>query len=94
MITDGTRVVEVHLVRGNLHSEGLLMVYLPKERMVIQADNYSPRPADAKQLPWSPHTANFYENIQPLETGCRATGPRPWRHGSDRKLVAAAKLPH
>ena len=94
VITDGTRVVEVHLVRGNLHSEGLLMVYLPKERMVIQADNYSPRPADAKQLPWSPHTANFYENIQRLKLDI---GQLVHVHGGMdpiEKLVAAAKLPH
>ena len=70
------------------------MVYLPKERMVIQADNYSPRPADAKQLPWSPHTANFYENIQRLKLD---VGQLVHVHGGMdpiEKLVAAAKLPH
>ena len=94
VITDGTRVVEVHHVRGNLHSEGLLMVYLPKERMVIQADLFSPRPAEAKPLPWSIITANFYDNIRRLKLD---VAQMVHVHGGTDpfgKLVAAANLPH
>jgi glyoxylase-like metal-dependent hydrolase (beta-lactamase superfamily II) len=67
VITDGTRTIEVHHVRGNLHDEGLLMVYFPKERLLVQADAYAPRPAGAKPLPRSPYTTNLYENVQRLK---------------------------
>lgn len=67
VITDGTKTIEVHHVKGNLHSEGLLMVYLPKEKLLIQADAYAPRPAGAKPLPFSPFTTNLYENVQRLK---------------------------
>jgi glyoxylase-like metal-dependent hydrolase (beta-lactamase superfamily II) len=67
VITDGTKTIEVHLVKGNLHSEGLLMVYFPKERLLVQADAYAPRPAGAKPLPPSPFTTNLYENVQRLK---------------------------
>ncbi|NOT26169.1 MAG: MBL fold metallo-hydrolase [Acidobacteria bacterium] len=94
VITDGTRVVEVHHVRGNLHSEGLLMVYLTKERMLIQADLFSPRQAEAKPLPWSTITANFYDNIRRLKLD---VAQMVHVHGGTDpfdKLVAAANLPH
>ena len=55
VMTDGTRTVEVLHMRGNLHSEGMLMVYLPKERMLVQADQFSPRPAGI-ELPLEPLT--------------------------------------
>jgi glyoxylase-like metal-dependent hydrolase (beta-lactamase superfamily II) len=93
VLTDGTRTVEVLHMRGNLHSEGMLMVYLPKERMLIQADQFSPRPENVK-LPWSPHTANFYENIQRLKLD---VAQMVHVHGGTdpiEKLVAAANLPH
>jgi glyoxylase-like metal-dependent hydrolase (beta-lactamase superfamily II) len=67
VLTDGTRSIELHHVRGNLHDEALLMVYLPKERMLIQADAFAPRPPDAKPLPSSPYTVNLLENIQRLK---------------------------
>lgn len=67
VITDGTKTIEVHHVRGNLHDEGLLMVYFPKERLLLQADAYAPRPPGAKPLPGSPYTTNLYENVQRLK---------------------------
>ena len=67
VLTDGTRTVEVHHVRGNLHDEALLMVYLPKEKFLIQADAFAPRPPEAKPLPSSPYTVNLLENIQRLK---------------------------
>jgi glyoxylase-like metal-dependent hydrolase (beta-lactamase superfamily II) len=67
VLTDGERTVEVHHVKGNLHDEGLLMVYFPREKLLVQADAYAPRPAGAKPLPRSPFTVNLYENVQRLK---------------------------
>lgn len=66
VLTDGTRTLEIHLLRGHPHSEGLLMAYLPKEKLLIQADAFAPRPG-APPLPApSPYTINLVENIERL----------------------------
>src|SRR5204863_928095 len=37
VLTDGARTVEIHHIVGVLHDDGLLMVYLPKEKLLVQA---------------------------------------------------------
>lgn len=66
VLTDGTRTLELHLMRGNLHSEGLLMAYLPKEKLLIQADAFAPRPGVPPLPAPSPYTVNLVENIDRL----------------------------
>jgi glyoxylase-like metal-dependent hydrolase (beta-lactamase superfamily II) len=67
VLTDGTRTLELHLMRGNLHSEGLLMAYLPKEKLLIQADAFAPRPGVPPLPAPSPYTINLVENIERLK---------------------------
>jgi glyoxylase-like metal-dependent hydrolase (beta-lactamase superfamily II) len=38
VITDGTRTLQVHYVNPLQHAEGMLMAYLPKEKILMQAD--------------------------------------------------------
>jgi glyoxylase-like metal-dependent hydrolase (beta-lactamase superfamily II) len=67
ILTDGDMTIEVYLVRGNLHAEGMLMAYVPKEKLVIQSDLFVQRPG-AKPLPApSPFTTNFVENVERLK---------------------------
>ena len=65
---DGTRTLELHHVKGNLHNDGLLIGYLPKEKILMVADAYSGRglrKAPAKTV--NPFTANLWENLERLE---------------------------
>ena len=39
---DGRRSVEVHEIQDSVHSQGLLIVYLPTERLLVEADSYTP----------------------------------------------------
>lgn len=67
VLTGGTMTLELHHVRGNLHNEGLLIGYLPREKLLIQADAFAPRPG-APPLPApSPYTVNFLDKIQRLK---------------------------
>lgn len=67
VFTDGSMTLEIHLLRGHDHSEGLLVGYLPQERLLIQADAFHPRPG-ANPLPApSPFTTNLVDNIARLE---------------------------
>ena len=67
VFTDDSMTLEIHLLRDNPHSEGLLVGYIPQERLLIQADAYHPRPG-AKPLPASsPFTINLVDNIARLK---------------------------
>jgi glyoxylase-like metal-dependent hydrolase (beta-lactamase superfamily II) len=66
ILSDAMNTLELHHIRGNLHHDGLLMAYLPKQKVLIQADAFHPRPG-AAPYPMPPQfTVNFYENIQRL----------------------------
>ncbi|PYN22165.1 MAG: MBL fold metallo-hydrolase [Candidatus Rokuibacteriota bacterium] len=41
-LTDGTRTVDLHLIAANIHHAGIIMVHLPKEKLLIEADVYTP----------------------------------------------------
>jgi glyoxylase-like metal-dependent hydrolase (beta-lactamase superfamily II) len=47
---DDARELVVYHYSGNLHNAGMLMVYLPKERILIEADSYTPS-ANANEPP-------------------------------------------
>jgi glyoxylase-like metal-dependent hydrolase (beta-lactamase superfamily II) len=67
VLMDGTRMLELHHLRGNGHSEGLLIAYLPREKLLIQADAFHPRPGAAPLPAPSPYTINLLENIRRLQ---------------------------
>jgi glyoxylase-like metal-dependent hydrolase (beta-lactamase superfamily II) len=58
VIEDKARRVELYHIAGNPHADTLLMVYLPQERLLIEADAFSPGSAV------HPYAANLLENIQ------------------------------
>jgi glyoxylase-like metal-dependent hydrolase (beta-lactamase superfamily II) len=67
VMTDGARTVEIHHIAGNAHCEGLLMVYLPKEKLLSEADVFTPPPAGtAPPMPPSPFTVSFVDNLKQL----------------------------
>ena len=87
VVSDGTREVEIHHIAGNAHHDGMLMVYLPKERLLIQADAYTPAPANAP-LPTPPHpfNVNLADNIARLNLNVEQLLPL---HG---RIVPLAEL--
>ena len=62
-ITDPMRRIEIHHVAGNPHNGSMLVVYLPAEKILIQADLYNPPAANAVN-PTFPFAANLLEMIQ------------------------------
>ena len=68
VITDGTRVVEIHHIAGNAHADDLLMVYLPKEKLLVEADVFTPLAAGvAPPTPPSPYTVAFADQVSKLK---------------------------
>jgi glyoxylase-like metal-dependent hydrolase (beta-lactamase superfamily II) len=67
VFTDGTRTVEVHLIKGLPHADGLLVAYLPNEKILAYADMFNLPPA-ATPVPNPPviGTMIFADNLQRL----------------------------
>jgi len=68
VITDKRRTLELYLVEGNAHNDGILMAYLPTEKILVEVDLYTPPAAGAKPpAVVSPNTTNFVENVEKLK---------------------------
>jgi hypothetical protein len=81
VLTDGKRSIEIHEIAGNGHNDAFLMVYLPAEGILSEADAWSPAAANAPLAPTpNPFTVNLYENVQRLKPPVRQIaaihGPR------------------
>jgi glyoxylase-like metal-dependent hydrolase (beta-lactamase superfamily II) len=67
-LTDGTRSVEIHALQGSQHARGLLMVYLPQEKLLVQVDAYTPGPPfSAPPATPQPAHLNLLANIERLK---------------------------
>jgi glyoxylase-like metal-dependent hydrolase (beta-lactamase superfamily II) len=67
VLTDGNMTIELYLMPNHLHAAGLMMAYLPTQKLLIQADSYIPRPG-APPLPApSPYTINLVDNVTRLK---------------------------
>ncbi len=68
VLSDGARTLELHLVKDNAHNAGLIVGYLPKEKILIVADAFSPRePITAVPARLNPFTTNLWANLQQLK---------------------------
>ena len=41
VFTDGTQVVETHAIRGSTHSEGIMFIYLPRQKVMWNTDEFN-----------------------------------------------------
>ena len=66
-MSDGSRELIVYHYAGNMHNAGMLMVFLPREKMLLEADSWTP-PATANDPPGGlPNLVHFYEAVQRLQ---------------------------
>jgi glyoxylase-like metal-dependent hydrolase (beta-lactamase superfamily II) len=57
-ITDGARELLLYHVAGNPHSDTMLMAYLPRERLLVEVDAFSPGGT------YHPYAANLLDHVQ------------------------------
>ena len=67
VLSDGSMALELHHLQGNLHDETLLVAYLPKEKLLVQADAFHPRPGATPLAAPPPFTINLVENLRRLK---------------------------
>jgi glyoxylase-like metal-dependent hydrolase (beta-lactamase superfamily II) len=63
VLTDGARSVELYQIVGNGHHDGLIMAYLRKEKLLIEADAFSP--FGIPKTP-NPYSVNLEANVRRL----------------------------
>jgi glyoxylase-like metal-dependent hydrolase (beta-lactamase superfamily II) len=85
VITDGNQSIEVYTTDGDSHSDELLVAYLPKSKVLVEADSFSPGPVGAappNSIP--PDALVLYDNIRRRKldvatiVGIRGRGPVPF----------------
>ncbi len=68
VLDDARHPVEIHPLAGNGHNDAFALVYLPKEKLLIEADAYTPAAAGATPAPApNPYSVNLYRNVQRLK---------------------------
>jgi glyoxylase-like metal-dependent hydrolase (beta-lactamase superfamily II) len=63
VLQDGTRTLELHHIQNLAHTDGMLVVYLPKEKILFTADFNVP----AKGQPTSPWIPVLVQNVDRLK---------------------------
>lgn len=66
-LSDGVRTIDIHPVQGLDHNSNMLMVYLPTEKILINADLYSPPAAGQPAPAVNPNITSLNNNIQRLK---------------------------
>jgi glyoxylase-like metal-dependent hydrolase (beta-lactamase superfamily II) len=92
VLDDGARKVEVHRLRPSDHVDTFLMVYLPAEKLLIQADAFTPGPPNSPP-PTPPNNYNqltLVENIERLKLQVERHLPLHGRIVPNAELYRAA----
>jgi glyoxylase-like metal-dependent hydrolase (beta-lactamase superfamily II) len=76
-LTDGTRTIKLYTMTGFDHTDDMLLVYLPKERILAEADAYTPTATPTTPLiPTKvPYAAALYANLQRLKLQVTTIAP-------------------
>lgn len=67
VLKDADHPVEIYEIAGNGHNDAFALVYLPAEKILVEADAYTPPALDAPPATSiNPYTVNLDENVQRL----------------------------
>ncbi len=92
ILGDGERFVELHHLPGLTHVAGMLIAYLPEEKLVVEADLYTP-PSTGDALPDAPSASNLalYTLVQRLGLDVERIVPIHGRPTSMESFTAFAR---
>jgi glyoxylase-like metal-dependent hydrolase (beta-lactamase superfamily II) len=89
VLSDGTRNLHISYVQPLPHAEGMLMAYLPKEKIVIEADLYDP--ASGNRTPTADNRV-FFNHVKRLGLDVATIAPihgRPTRWADFAAIIGA-----
>jgi glyoxylase-like metal-dependent hydrolase (beta-lactamase superfamily II) len=92
VMTDGNHVIELYHMTNIGHHDGLIMAYLPKEKVLVEADAYNPaaQPNATPPSPPSPYTLALVSNIERLKLDVNRI--IPIHYPADNRAVTRAEL--
>src|SRR5438094_4769541 len=91
VLTDGVHTMELHHLTNFLHHDGMLIVYFPKEKVLLEADGYNPQAANATPpTPASPYTTSLVDNIRRLNLDVQRVVPV--HYPADNRVVTMTEL--
>jgi glyoxylase-like metal-dependent hydrolase (beta-lactamase superfamily II) len=69
VLSDGTHTIELHHMTNFLHHDGMLLAYLPREKVLLEADAFNPPAQPLTQTPAtiSPYNQSLAANIERLK---------------------------
>jgi glyoxylase-like metal-dependent hydrolase (beta-lactamase superfamily II) len=91
-ISDGQRTIQIFHVQGLNHNQNMAIIYLPQERIVINADLWSP-PAAGATPNVGPSQISLYNNIRRLRLDVATHVPihgNPGPHADFERIVGPA----
>ena len=62
----GRHAIEIHSIAGSGHNDAFSLVYLPAQKILVEADAYSPGALGAPVPPPNPYTVNLADNLKRL----------------------------
>ncbi len=75
ILADGGHILEIYPLERDTHNSGLMMVYIPKEKILVEADDFS-WPAGTRAGPrYHANNVNLYRNIQRLKLDVKTIAP-------------------
>lgn len=76
VLADAVQPIEVHAIVGSGHNDAFAMVWLPAEKILVEADAFTPPPVGAKPgTPPNPLWVNLYANIERLKLPVERIAP-------------------
>lgn len=76
IITDGKQTIEVYATAGDTHTNEYTLIYLPRPRILVEGDAYSPGPPDAPPPATPPPNAvALYDELQRLKLNVATIAP-------------------
>ncbi len=86
-LSDGTRTIDIHRITDSVHNDSFLMVHLPAEKILIEADAYTPlAPNTPPPAVANANFVNLIANIERLKLNVERIAPL---HG---RVVPLAEL--
>jgi glyoxylase-like metal-dependent hydrolase (beta-lactamase superfamily II) len=91
VLTDGTHVIELYHMQNFGHHDGMIIAYLPKEKVLLEADGYNPAAPNATPPnPPSPYTLSLVDNIRRLKLDVQRIVPV--HYPADNRAVSMSEL--
>ena len=93
-LSDGARTIDIHRITDSVHNDSFLMVHLPAEKILIEADAYTPLAPNAPPpAVANANNVNLIANIERLKLNVERIAPLHGRVVPLGELYAAASRP-